>query len=71
MKKIILKLKMQVIIIIWVESSKIRIEKTTFRRSKQPQLEFKQANIIDHKFPNLFEINALNLICILFYLSII
>lgn len=62
MKKIILKLKMQVIIIIWVEISKIRIEKTRFRRSKQPQLEFKQANLIDKKFPNLFEINVLNLI---------
>ena len=53
---------MQVIIIIWVEISKIRIEKTRFRRSKQPQLEFKQANLIDKKFPNLFEINVLNLI---------
>ena len=62
MKKIILKLKMLVIIIIWVEISKIRIEKTRFRRSKQPQLEFKQSNIIDKKFPNLFEINVLNLI---------
>ena len=62
MKKIILKPKMQVIIIIWVEISKIRIEKTRFRWSKQPQLEFKQANIIDKKFSNLFEINVLNLI---------